>query len=158
MARGDHKTTKTGLAEYLATRPPGALDEAEFREICDKFNRSPDYLRKLIRDSGVPLTPLVEGVRQDSLEELERTLLALEGVYAQAAGRDVSRQHACRKAVIKAKDHARWSLRRASNTEEHIRVKQEMIGWMLVWLENPEVFRDWLRLRQKELSAQPEAG
>ena len=40
------------------------------------------YLKKLLRDSQHPLHPLVEGVRQDSMEELERTLLGLECIYS----------------------------------------------------------------------------
>jgi hypothetical protein len=38
---------------------------------------SAGYLRRLLRSSGVVLHPLVEGVRQEDLESLERSLLAL---------------------------------------------------------------------------------
>jgi len=99
----------------------------------------------------VPLAPLVEGVRQESFDHLERTLQALHQEYLRAlATGDRERQRACRQLVIEAKDHARWALRRASDPESKAR-RQEMIQWMLVWLENPEIFPQWLRLRKRVL-------
>ncbi len=97
-----------------------------------------------MRASGVPLAPLVAGVRQDSLADLERSLLALYDEYARAreAG-DKDRERLCRRLVIEAKDHARWSWRRGHAA------KQEMVLWMLTWLENPGVFPAWVELRKK---------
>jgi hypothetical protein len=97
-------------------------------------------LRKLLRESGWPLDPLIEGVRQDTLEELERTLLALLEEYLHAV--DPARKQACRHTVITAKDHARF---RADE-------KAEAILWMLTWLENPAVFPTWVRLRKDALA------
>jgi hypothetical protein len=77
---------------------------------------------------------LVEGVRQSSLEELERTLLALLACDRAAA----------RRLVIEAKDHARLAQRRGAD-------KEEMIRWMLTWLETAEAFPVWLRLRKNQL-------
>ncbi len=92
----------------------------------------------------MPLAPLVAGVRQDSLADLERSLLDLYNEYERAEG-DKPRQRACRRLVIEAKDHARWALRRG-HTE-----KEEMILWMLTWLENPGVFPGWVELRKERL-------
>lgn len=109
---------------------------------------SEPYLRQLLRESGVALTPLVEGVRQHDLEELERTLCALQGEYEAAAG-DRARQHQCRRAVIEAKDHA---LLRVEQDE----AKREMVLWMRVWLENPPVFSTWVTARRgKGLAGDP---
>ncbi len=110
---------------------------------------SETYLRRLLRSTGVPLAPLVEGVRQETFEELERTLLALSREYAEAAGGP--RARACRQAVIAAKDHARFVLRNPKTTPEKRAQKQEMLLWMLTWLENPAVFPCWLRLRKRVL-------
>lgn len=103
--------------------------------------------------------PLVEGVRQESFDELARTLLALHAEYARAveAG-DRERQTACRRLVIEAKDHARWAARRAQDPRKRAE-KEEMAAWMLVWLETPEAFPVWLDLRRKKLAeeARPEA-
>jgi len=91
----------------------------------------------------------VEGVRQDSFEELERTLMAIDREYAQAwaaGGRE--RARACRRLVILAKDHARWALRNPKTPPEKKAGKEEMILWMLTWLENPGAFATWLGLRK----------
>ena len=93
---------------------------------------------------------MVEGVRQESFEELERTLLALDREYAAAreAG-DEAQARACRRAVIEAKDHARLALRNPKTHPEKAAQKQEMILWLLTWLENPAVFAPWLVLRKQ---------
>lgn len=94
---------------------------------------SEGYLRRLLRESGIALHPLVEGVRQSSLGDLERTLLALLECDRAAA----------RRVVIEAKDHAKLALRRQQDLS-----RQEMVLWMMTWLENPEAFPIWVRLRK----------
>lgn len=86
------------------------------------------------------MDPLVEGVHQDSFDELERTLLAVLTEYERSP-------REARRAVIRAKDHARWCLNRAD--EDKKQTKREMILWMLTWLENPGVFPAWLELRKR---------
>ncbi len=144
------RSVKRQLAEYLSRRAAGPVTEEEWERLRTSFGASAGYLRRLLRDSGAPLAPLVEGVRQDNFEALERTLLALEGEYEQArSAGDAARQRLCRQAVIEAKQHARWAMRRAPASPERRAEKAEMIEWMLVWLENPEVFPVWVRLRKK---------
>jgi len=63
----------------------------------------------------------------------------------QSGGRE--RRTLVRRAVITAKDHARLAARK----EEKRAAKEEMILWMLTWLENPGLFPDWLRLRKNVL-------
>ena len=121
---------------------------------------SESYLRRLVRESGLPMDPLVEGVRQENFDELARTLLALHAEYSRAAeAGDRNRQAACRRLVIEAKDHARWAARRAKDPAKR-ETKEEMAAWMLVWLETPDAFPVWLDLRRKKLAeeAEPEAG
>ncbi|MBI1899437.1 MAG: hypothetical protein HYZ57_07410 [Acidobacteria bacterium] len=110
---------------------------------------SAGYLRRLLRDSGVPLAALVEGVVQGNFADLERTLLALAAEYMAAA--DAMRSRQCRDAVITAKDHTRWSLRRQGQPPEAQARREEMLLWMLTWLENPPAFADWLALRKRQL-------
>lgn len=156
-------SVKARLAEYLQNRQPGPLAEGEFERLLGLLAPvSRTYLRRLLRQSGTPLAPLVEGVRQEGLEELERTLVALEVVYREARERgDLERQRLCRRLVIEAKDHARWALRRGKLSPEQVAWKREAIEWMLVWLENPEAFPVWAALRRRRLQttppAQPEA-
>jgi len=148
--KSGRQTASSRLREYLERRVPGEISEAEWADLRACLAPvSPGYLRRLLRASGLPLAPLVEGVRQGSFEELERTLLALGREYAaarEAGARD--RQEACRRLVIEAKDHARWAARRAADAAKKA-VKKEMADWMLVWLEDPSVFPTWVRLRKR---------
>lgn len=107
------------------------------------------YLRKLVLASGLPLDPVVEGVRQDSFEELERTLIGIGEAYAKALqSGDAGRAARCRQAVITGKEHAHLAARRRAASSETWAVKQEMAAWMLLWLENPAIFPTWLSLRK----------
>ncbi|MBL8217424.1 MAG: hypothetical protein JNK87_42275 [Bryobacterales bacterium] len=106
--------------------------------------------RDLLRECGVPLAPLVEGVRQDTFANLERTLLLLWQEYA-AADREGRRQ--CRALVIEAKDHARLAARNPKVSEDKRQQKEEMLLWMLTWLENPGAFELWVGLRKQRLAA-----
>lgn len=90
---------------------------------------SEGYLRRLLRASGVALTPEVEGVRQEDFGALERTLLAATG----------------REAVLLAKRHAELARR---SPRANWAVKTEMIEWMRVWLETPDAFPVWVKLRK----------
>ncbi|MCL5745443.1 MAG: hypothetical protein M1541_16225 [Acidobacteria bacterium] len=111
---------------------------------------SDSYLRHLLRDCGLPLDPVVEGIRQHSFEELERTLLAIGAEYEKALETgDRERAAACRRAVITGKEHARLAARHPAASEETRAHKLEMAFWMLVWLENPAIFPAWLGLRKK---------
>lgn len=107
---------------------------------------SENYLRRLLRESGAPLSPLIEGVRQESLDALEASLAKLLDEYEKG---DRERRARARRAVITAKDHARWALRQQKSDDEKAE-KQEMILWMTTWLENPPLFREWAPLRLKQ--------
>jgi hypothetical protein len=139
---------KTLILDYLAKTQPALIGEAQFGELRARFAPvSERNLRNLLRHSGIPLSPLVEGVRQESLDELARTLLSVLGEYEAAQLRnDKARARQCRALVIAAKDHARLALRKAD--PERRELKQEMILWMLTWLENPGLFPRWLELRK----------
>ena len=109
------------------------------------------YLQKLVRASGIPMDPVVEGVRQDSFEELERTLTGIgeECATALESG-DTARAARCRQAVITGKEHAHLAAHRRGVSPETRALKEEMAAWMLLWLENPAIFPTWLSLRKKK--------
>ena len=120
-----------------------AIGEAEFRQLVAELAPVSEHdVRRLLRESGLLLSPLVEGVRQSSLVDLERTLCALAEEYARAG---VDRRRSIRRLVITARDHARLAARRT----EAPPLKQEMILWMNTWLENPEAFSLWAVLRKQ---------
>jgi hypothetical protein len=102
---------------------------------------SESYLRRLLRESGVALTPVIEGVRQESLDSLESSLLNLLTEYERG---DAAQRSRIRRTVIEAKEHAKLAARKPE-LRGH---KEEMILWMLTWLENPPLFPDWVRLRR----------
>ena len=101
-------------------------------------------LRHLLRDSGVPLAPMVEGVRQDSPDHLERTLRSLSELYETGTLEERSR---CRGEVIQARQHALWAVAKLEGEER--RKREEMRAAMLVWLENPPLFRAWAEARRR---------
>ncbi len=137
---GKKRGKRAELDAWIARSRPQRIGEAEQAAIAAALAPiSENYLRKLLRECGVPLDPMVDGVRQADLAELERSLIGLLDRYESA---DSPRRNAIRRMVITAKDHARWAVR--AHPE-----KAEMILWMTTWLENPPLFREWVRLRRK---------
>jgi hypothetical protein len=133
-------TKRARLAEWIASQNPSRVGKNEFAQLAALLSPiSENYLRKLLRDSGAPLTPMVEGVRQSNLGTLELSLLALLGEYNSG---DAAQRLAVRKLVITARDHAKWT-----NKEEHVL-------WLTTWLENPPLFPAWSRLR-REITTPP---
>ncbi len=134
---------RADLLKWLERERPARIGEREWARLhVDLAPVSGSYLRRLLRDSGVPLAPLIEGVRQESFEALESSLLALLQEYEQG---DASARAATRRLVIEAKDHARWAARNPEKRAE----KEEMALWMLTWLENPPLFPQWVQLRRQ---------
>lgn len=143
---------RTALRAYVDAHRPEFIDEVAFGDLARLLAPiGESYLRRLLRESEVPLAPLVEGVRQDSFPQLERTLDAIGREYAEAVSAGAApRAQACRRAVITAKDHARLALRKLTGAERGAR--EEMVLWMLTWLENPGIFPEWLILRKRARS------
>ena len=139
--RGKAKSVE--LRRWLVERDPDQIGEAEFAALkAELAPVSEAYLRKLLRECGVPLGPTVEGVRQSTLTELEASLIRLLEEYESG---DAPRRMAVRRLVITAKEHARLAARNPSKRPD----KEEMILWMTTWLENPPVFRQWVTMRHK---------
>jgi hypothetical protein len=135
------------IRRWVETCGPGTIGEADFDELLPRLAPvSAEALRKLLRETGYPLAPLVEGVRQNDFDELQRTLENLTGEYDRAAG-DRERRRKLRGLAITAKDHARFAARRAKD-ESRRQMKEEMAEWLLVWLENPTIFPQWVKLRR----------
>jgi len=136
---------RSKLQTWLAGRSPALIGETELEEIRAFLGPvSSGYLRRLLRESGVALAPVVEGVRQEDFAALERTLVALAGEYEKG---DAARRRELRKLVIEAKDHATFAGRKAEKRAE----KDEMKLWMLTWLGNPPVFAQWVTLRRRDM-------
>jgi hypothetical protein len=146
---------KQRLAGCLAERHITAIGEAEWQELLRELAPiSESYLRELLRATGLPFAQPWAGIRQKSFEELERSLRDMLAVYTGAlqAG-DRLRARDCRRQVIGAKDRARFIARHPKTSPEKQAQKEEMVQWMLVWLENPAVFPPWVELRKRYWSS-----
>ena len=140
----------------MADAQPQAITEAVWRDLSAKLAPvSESYLRELLRETGLPFEQPYAGIRQHTFEELEQSLREMLLVYsnAKAAG-NRERARYCRRQVIGAKDRARFLARSGRTPPEKKALKEEMVEWMLVWLDNPEVFPAWVEAR-KRVSSTP---
>lgn len=139
-------TKRARLEAYLNEIKPTVIDQTLWADLQSRLAPvSRSYLRELLRGSGLPMSPLIEGVRQDSLDEAQRTLLALSVAYAEASAGE---RRTIRATVIESKDRIRWGLKRSGIDADGRALKQEVLLWAMTWLENPEVFPAWLALRR----------
>jgi hypothetical protein len=157
MASSRSKPVKKQLKEYLDAKEPASITESVWRELLTVLAPvSESYLRELLRDTGLPFDQPYAGVRQHSLEELEQSLREMLAVYGEAkAAGDRERARYCRRQVIGAKDRARFLAANSHTSPEKQALKREMEQWMLVWLENPEVFPAWVEARRTRLQETP---
>ena len=150
-----NQSRKQALREFLATGPITAIGEPEWQAALRALAPiSESYLRALLRETGLPFAQPHAGIRQKSFADLERDLRAMLAIYVDAmrAG-DRQRARYCRRQVIAAKDRARFVARNPKTSPEKKAQKEEMVGWMLVWLENPEVFPAWVGIRKRYCSS-----
>ena len=138
-------STKQRLRDWLAAEKPPAITGDVWRDLLARFAPvSESYLRDLLRDSGLPFDQPWAGIRQHTFEELEQSLIAMLDVYRESVALgDRDRARYCRRQVIAAKDRAKFA---AAKKPE----KNEMVQWMMVWLENPEVFPAWVAARKRQ--------
>ena len=148
------KSVKQHLREILAAEKPSAITETVWRGLLWRLAPvSESYLRELLRTTGLPIDQPYAGIRQHTFEELEESLRAMLQVYLEAtAAGNRERARYCRRQVIGAKDRAKFLAENPRTKPEKKAEKQEMAQWMLVWLENPEVFPAWLEARKRVLS------
>ena len=159
-ARGS--SVKQQVRDYLAEKHPPAITEAVWGELLMRLAPvSESYVRDLLRATGLPFDQPYAGVKQHTFEELEQSLRSMHRVYSEARSQG-NRQRAghCRRQVIAAKDRAKFLAHSPRLTPEKQAQKEEMAQWMLVWLENPEVFPAWVEARKNALSTglEPQAG
>ena len=153
------KSAKQQLRDYLAEERPAAITEAVWQLLLTRLEPvSESYLRDLLRETGLPFDQPHAGIRQHTLDELEQSLREMLLVYAEAkAAGNRDRARYCRRQVIGAKDRAKFMVRNSRTPEEKKALKEEMVEWMLVWLENPEVFPAWVEARKRAVSKAPSA-
>ncbi len=153
MATARNNSFKQQLRDYLAAAQPPVITEAVWRDLLKLLAPvSESYLRQLLWATDLPFDQPYAGIRQHTFEELEESLLGMGRIYAAAieAG-DRERARYCRRQAIAAKDRAKFAAASPCTSPQKQAEKQEMAQWMLVWLENPEVFPAWLDARKRTL-------
>jgi hypothetical protein len=144
-------STKRRLGEFLLRRQPARITEEIWTEARAELAPVSDgYLRDLLQASGIPFDQPWAGIRQHTFDELESTLREMLEVYraANAAG-ERERARYARRQVIAAKDRAKFAAGNASSSADKRAAKEEMAQWMLVWLENLELFPAWVEARKR---------
>jgi hypothetical protein len=137
------------LARWIQAHAATQIGDAEFAALRQALAPiSEDYLRTLVRRSGVPLAVTVEGVRQSSFTELEESLTRFTQAYERSA---LPGQSALRRLAIKAKDHAKLAAKSKNVSPTKHAEKTEMILWLTTWLENPALFPEWVQLRRRTI-------
>jgi len=142
---------KQRLGAHLAATEIDRITEAVWKDLVQRLAPvSESYLRELLRATGLPFDQPFAGIRQHTLDELESSLREMYRVYAEAmAAGDRPRARYCRRQVIGAKDRARFVAQSSKTPAEKKAEKEEMVQWMLVWLENPAVFEPWVEARKR---------
>jgi len=112
------------------------------------------YLLDLAEQSGVPVSRELGGLPLDLVNRLhlhdlaaaEAGLRDLQQEYSRAG----SRQHAddCRLAVLRARRRLESLLRRPALSPAKRAEKEEILAWVRIWLESPDLFPAWLDLRK----------
>jgi hypothetical protein len=154
------KSVKQQLRDYLAAERPDTITEGVWQDLLQRFAPVSDsYLRDLLRETGLPFEQPYAGVRQHTFEELEQSLRALERVYSSSmASGEREKARYCRRQVIAAKDRARFLVQNPRTSAAKRAQKEEMLQWMLVWLEDPNLFPAWIEARKRVIAAPPPAG
>ncbi len=119
------------------------VGRAEWKTLREHFAQtSESTVRDALAELPVPVEQPFAGVGTKTLEELERSLIAMAASYPSA-------RRECREVVIAAKDRTRFAAGNAKATPEKRALKAEMVEWMLVWLGDPAMFPAWVELRKR---------
>ncbi len=164
MSKTAKPTIKSFVLDYIETNGTTLVDEAEFaairKEAARRLQRdkppSKPYLMDILSAAGLEIDRRLGGVPVDlrnrirtrTLEDARASLAALAREYA--AAEDAVRAEDIRRTVRGAKDRVKFLLRRNLSPDKR-RVKEEILRWMLAWLENPQVFETWVAIRVSTL-------
>ena len=118
------------------------VSPALFEELIEKLGTTSDQLRRRLRQTKIQMHPLIEGVRQDSLENLMQTLSKLAGLYPE-------QPESTRARVLESKRHTQFLLRRNPNDSW----RKAVLLHQNTWLENPAIYPLWASLQKKTASA-----
>lgn len=163
MAGRKRTSIRQAVLDFLETHRPSMVDRETLRRIRNHAAAatrrhkppSPAYVLDILLDTEVPVDRAIGGIPTDlrgklrtgNLAEAKRSLLAMAREYATAP--DLQRASDVRRAVMRTKNHLRLALARGTVAEKR-EVKQEILKWLLVWLEHPGIFEPWLAVRESK--------
>ncbi|MCZ2154618.1 MAG: hypothetical protein LC114_12065 [Bryobacterales bacterium] len=141
------------MADLAVRRGWAVVDLNAWGEFQREFpSVAQNTLRHDLFDTGLPLDPLVEGVRFDTIEDFHRSLTALAARHRanleQQPGQPMT---TARSRVLEGRRKAELALRNPRLTAEKRAAMQEKFLWLRTWLENPGLFEGWAALRLKKL-------
>ncbi len=125
------------IAESCGWTRIGTPEFAQLREQLPSVSPT-DVLR-----SGVPADPPWRAIRQHTFPELAEDLLLLADLAAQVP----ALRKQIRTEVIRAKDLARIIAKSPHVSQSTRTLKAEMVDAILVWLDDPALFREWISVR-----------
>jgi hypothetical protein len=101
-------------------------------------------------DIEEPYGSELEGILQFStFEEAEKTIRDLEKICRKyAASRDKKGMEYCRKIALLGRGRAELISRNHRVSALKRRQKKEISEWFRLWLETPDLFDDWLKMRK----------
>ncbi len=151
--------------EFLEKSKPARIGPAEWEALVThvtrgvgdarRVNRS--YLLDVLHSTEIEVDRALGGLPLDlrgrvhgrDADVAAESLLAMSKEYTLARGAgDAERAEDVRRAVRQAKDRLKLTLRRTNLRESTRASKEDLLGWFLVWLENPVVFPAWLGVRR----------
>lgn len=155
------KHAKRATSRQLRRAAIAALAEREKWEVVDAAawdalraafgTVSERTLHHDLLDSGLPLHPLVEGVRLSTMEDLLRTLTALADCHRSAAlAAAKGTVTPARRRVLEARRKAETVLANPKVSQDKRAAMEEKFLWLRTWLENPELFTQWAPLRLRK--------
>ena len=155
--------------ESVGARELEAVIEAVRGRFGDGAVESPAATARLLADEGAelrhaevlamdvhwrtqdPYEPMFRNVvKFSNFEEAAATIRRLENLrrqFARKGDREGLRRVAA--AALKGKQRAQMISRNAKVVERKREEKAEMAEWFTVWLNQPEIFDDWLALRRR---------
>jgi len=172
--------TKTDLIievwEKLDCESVGAVEiEAIGTVVADQYGElavdSPMIVARLLADEGAELrhseimkiylastaerpydAALRNIVKIDSLQSAAASIRNLENLRLKYAGtKDKEGLRLVREIALRGKQTAHENAGKKNTDPATQQVSAEIVKWLTVWLQTPEIFKNWLTLRQKSL-------
>lgn len=144
---------RAAIAAFVEREQWALVDLAAWDVLRRAFGEvKENTLRHDLLDSGLPLDPLVEGVRFDTIEHLARSLTALAVCHRRAMEASPNESMSlARKLVLEARRKAEAVLGNSRVAREKREAMDEKFLWLRTWLENPELFAAWAPLRLQKV-------